>query len=133
MKKLTAEWVNKAEDDIGVARQLLAGRAQFPDQICFHCQQAIEKYLKALLQDKGIAFPRTHDLRTLVDLLVSVDKTLRRLRRGTATLSRYAVDYRYPGLRTNSRQAKAAYAKAELYRAEIRQRLGLAARNRKKP
>lgn len=125
MNRLTAEWVKKAEDDLGVARKLLRGRVQYPDQICFHCQQAIEKYLKALLQESGVPFPRTHDLLQLVDLLIPLDGTLCRLRRGTATLTRYAVDYRYPGLRTTPRQARAAYAKAAVFRTEIRKRLKL--------
>jgi len=125
MNKLTAEWVKKAEDDLGVARKLLRGRLRYPDQVCFHCQQAIEKYLKAMLQEAGVAFPKTHDLLQLVDLLIPVDNTLRRLRRGTATLTRYAVDYRYPGLETTPRQARSAYAKAAVFRKEIRKRLKL--------
>jgi HEPN domain-containing protein len=125
MKKLTAEWVKKAEDDFRVAQRLLRGRVQFPDQICFHCQQAIEKYLKAMLQEAGVPFPKTHDILQLIDLLIPIDRTLRRLRRGSRRLTRYAVDYRYPGLHTTVRQARAAYAKGTLFRAEIRKRLGL--------
>jgi HEPN domain-containing protein len=30
--------------------------------VCFHCQHAAEKYLKALLQEGGLVVPRTHDL-----------------------------------------------------------------------
>ena len=40
MNKLTAEWIKKADDDFDVARRLLRGRGQYPDQVCFHCQQA---------------------------------------------------------------------------------------------
>lgn len=35
----------------------------------FHCQQAAEKVFKAALSDMGIAFPRTHDLGSLADML----------------------------------------------------------------
>jgi len=38
------------------------------DTVCFHCQQACEKYLKALLTLSGIHAPRTHDLEVLVAL-----------------------------------------------------------------
>jgi HEPN domain-containing protein len=30
--------------------------------VCFHCQQAVEKYLKAFLKELGVAVPRIHDL-----------------------------------------------------------------------
>ncbi len=125
MKKLTAEWVEKAEDDFGVARALVNRRVQYPDHVCFHSQQAVEKYLKALLQELSIAFPRSHDVLLLLNLLVPSDSTLRRLRRGTKTLTRYAVDYRYPGVSTTARQARSALAKALVFRGEIRKRLGL--------
>ena len=48
MNKLTAEWVRKAEVDWQVAQRLAAEKPRLNDPICFHCQQAVEKYLKAL-------------------------------------------------------------------------------------
>lgn len=50
MKRHTAKWVLKAEDDIESARTLAALAKPKRDVVCFHCQQAAEKYLKALLQ-----------------------------------------------------------------------------------
>jgi hypothetical protein len=41
--------------------------------------------------------PRTHDLEDLLDLLLPHDPTLKPLRRGLGSLTRYAVEYRYPG------------------------------------
>lgn len=35
----------------------------------FHCQQAVEKLLKALLAAVGVGFGRTHDLGHLMDLV----------------------------------------------------------------
>src|SRR5271168_723392 len=49
MKKLTAQWVRKAEVDFDIARKLARGTAPYHDAICFHAQQSAEKYLKALL------------------------------------------------------------------------------------
>jgi HEPN domain-containing protein len=37
--------------------------------IGFHCQQAAEKFLKAVLSKVGVSFHRTHNLRQLMDLL----------------------------------------------------------------
>ncbi len=47
MKKTTREWVGKAEDDYQIAAQTARLSRPFHDQVCFHCQQAADKYLKA--------------------------------------------------------------------------------------
>lgn len=68
---------------------------------------------------------RTHDITFLLDQLIALDSSLRRFRRGSKTLTRYAVDYRYPGLEATSRQVRIAYQKALIFREEVRERLGL--------
>jgi HEPN domain-containing protein len=93
--------------------------------VCFHCQQAAEKYLKALLQEYRVVVPKTHDLGNLLNLLLPHDATLSPLRRNLKSLSRYAVEYRYPGLRATTRRMTAAVRHAERIRREIRNRLGL--------
>jgi HEPN domain-containing protein len=95
------------------------------DAACFHCQQAVEKYFKALLQELNLAVPRTHDLEALLDLLLLVDGTLKSLRRGLQGLSRYAVQYRYPGARATTRAVESSLRVAEKVRTELRTRLGL--------
>jgi hypothetical protein len=48
----------------------MVGNPLFADEIFgFHAQQAIEKMLKAWLAARGIAFPLTHDLSRLFELL----------------------------------------------------------------
>jgi HEPN domain-containing protein len=120
-----AAWVQKAEDDIGSARQLATQLPRYKDQVCFHCQQAAEKYLKALLQELGAPVPRTHDLDTLLQLILPHDATLRRLRRGLRTLTRYAAEYRYPFERATGRQTHSALRIAGQVRTELRLRLKL--------
>ena len=62
-------WVRKGEGDARTEpRELAAGEAPNWDAVCFHAQQVVEKYLKALLVRKETAFPRTHDLRVLLEL-----------------------------------------------------------------
>jgi HEPN domain-containing protein len=125
MKHHTAQWVRKAEEDADVARSLSAQATPPRDAICFHCQQAIEKYLKALLQELGAAVPKTHDLEGLLDLLVPHDRTLDKLRRRLKLLQRYAVEYRYPGLRATTRQMQSALRAMNVAREEMRLKLGL--------
>ncbi len=125
MKRKTATWVLKAEEDWEGACELATREPPLRDAACFHCQQAAEKYLKALLQEKGVVVPRTHDLEDLLDLLLPLDKTLAPLRRSLASLTRIAVEYRYPGARATIRHMKAAVRRAERVRRELRERLGL--------
>jgi HEPN domain-containing protein len=131
MKRYTRQWVRKAESDIVVARHLFKLKPVPSDEICFHCQQAIEKYLKSLLDEFGLPIQKTHDLTILLNQLIPADATLRPLGRGLKAVTRYAVEYRYPGVNTNSRQARAAYRKALVVRDEIRRRLGLPPRRLK--
>lgn len=108
------------------ARELAkAKKRELRDLVCFHCQQAAEKYLKALLQELGLGIPRTHDLVSLLNLLLPHDTTLRLLRRGMRFLTQFAVDYRYPGENATKRQAEAALRWGERTRRELRSRLGL--------
>jgi len=125
MKRHTAQWVRKAEEDVDAARALAAQTPPRRNAACFHCQQAAEKYLKALLQELGVAVPRTHDLKQVLDLLLPHDATLAPLRRRVASVTKYAVEYRYPGMRATTRQLQAALRTMELVRAELRARLSL--------
>jgi HEPN domain-containing protein len=59
------QWVRKAEHDLEAASRIMATEEGCPfDTVCFHCQQAAEKYLKCLLTYLGIQAPRTHDLKS---------------------------------------------------------------------
>lgn len=128
MKRGTAPWVRKAEDDLGSARLLARKKPPFRDQVCFHCQQAAEKYFKATLFELGLAIPKTHNLDNLLNQLTGHDASLRSLRRGLRSLTQFAVDYRYPSDRATLRQMRLALQRAEKVRDVMRQRLGLSGR-----
>src|SRR5947209_15398412 len=98
MKRLTAAWVRKAEADLAIARRESKARPPVHDGVCFHCQQAAEKYLKALLQEQGTVIPRTHSLHHLLGLLLPLNGDLKSLRRGLRMLTRFAVDVRLRGV-----------------------------------
>src|SRR5437667_10662757 len=83
MKPLTRQWVKKAEADFqSVRRELRARKQPNLDGACFHAQQCIEKYLKARLQEADLAFPRSHDLERLLDLVKPVEPLWEALRPG---------------------------------------------------
>lgn len=61
--------LNLAKVDLKAIRNMLDPE-QFEDSVFgFHAQQAVEKALKAWLTLRGIAYPKTHDLRALMSLL----------------------------------------------------------------
>src|SRR2546421_9325157 len=98
MKPATREWIDKAEADYAAAQMLRRSRKKYSrDIVCFHLQQCVEKYLKARLEEAGIAFAKTHDLEKLLDLVLAVEPMWASFRAAMISLTDYAVEVRYPG------------------------------------
>jgi hypothetical protein len=66
----TAQWIRNAEEDWQAANDLAAKTPPRRNSACFHCQQAAEKYLKALMQETGLMVPKEHHLEKLLDKLL---------------------------------------------------------------
>ena len=89
-------WVQYAHwDMVDVQNNMQSDQIPHPI-VCFHCQQAAEKMLKAVLVFHGQPPPRTHDLtailRRLEPLVGSVEDVLPH----AAILNPFAVEVRYP-------------------------------------
>jgi HEPN domain-containing protein len=131
---LIREWLAKAENDLLTAVHTLTLGADSPtDTVCFHAQQCVEKYLKALLVLQATPFPRTHDIRGLRALLPpllrpNLDSRTEDL------LTEYATVRRYPGAGPDISltEARKAVAIARRVRREVRRHLPPAARHRRK-
>lgn len=89
-------WLLKARRDLDSARRLVLGSPPYRDTAVYHCQQAAEKSIKALLAARGIRFPRSHDLTLLVSLAAGVLSDVPGLAEAAAVLTPYATLYRYP-------------------------------------
>ena len=128
MKTLTAEWVEKAEGDFhSCQREVRARSHPNHDGACFHAQQCVEKYLKARLQEAGLAFPKTHDLLDLLKRLLPVEPTWTALSPQVTQLVNYAVVFRYPGISASKADARKALAACRVVRRAVRHSLGLKA------
>ncbi len=126
MKPLTREWVANAEGDFEVARQIMRQRKKpVLDAACFHCQQTVEKYFKARLCEAGLAFPKTHDLVVLFNLILPLESLWSSLLPAAQTLTDYAVDFRYPGDNATAAEARQELEDCTVVRREVRSRLGL--------
>jgi HEPN domain-containing protein len=125
MKPLTKTWVDKAEDDLLLARQSRRTAKPVYDGICFHAQQCAEKYLKALLQERAIYFPRTHDLVDLLALLGGPVGSLTTQTSDLQWLTTHAVEIRYPGTSSTKADADRALGIATSVRSAVRAALGI--------
>ena len=126
MKQATREWVKKAESDYQLAVSLMRRRkVPVRDHVCFHFQQAAEKYVKARLDEANVRFPKTHDIELLVTLATQIEPLWMALAPAGKRLSDYGVRIRYPGNEATAREVKVAHADAKAIRQEARLALGL--------
>jgi len=94
--KIVEQWIHKADVDYH-AVEILVDDEFAREIVAFHCQQAAEKYIKALLTIHGVEFSKTHDIGVLLKLLRPVDEDLTEKLAGTKELSPFGVEIRYPG------------------------------------
>lgn len=84
----------KAKEDFEAAKKLIESEEFSEEIVLFHCQQAIEKALKAYLDSKGIIYPKTHDLETLMSLCIKSDSSFGEVGE-VIELTPFAVEIRY--------------------------------------
>lgn len=93
MKAITREWLNRAEDDLKAAKILLT-QPELTNVVAFHAQQAVEKTLKAALEESDIAALKTHSLTRLYSLIkphlpTAIDQDMLDRLEAVYTASRY--------------------------------------------
>ncbi len=90
------DWLRNAEDDL-LTIEILTSASRVPWSIvCYHAQQAGEKYLKAFLVFHGRTPFRTHDLGVLLQECLTIQPNLALSEDDCDALSDYAVTARYP-------------------------------------
>ena len=89
-------WLKKAEEDLKVAKHefALSEYEMVTSAVCFHCQQAVEKYIKAFLVANQIEFGKTHNIEYLIELASAKSPEISDIEPGD--LSFFAVNARYP-------------------------------------
>jgi HEPN domain-containing protein len=83
---------------------------------CFHCHQAVEKYLKGYLLLNGEQPPLIHDLKLLLDRCIKFDDDLPRFDSDCRDLNPYYIEARYePGTPGDfsEDEARTSYQKPE--------------------
>ncbi len=122
--KDTAQWMGKARGDLRAAEALLLLDPPDVGNALYHCHQAAEKAMKALLYWQDVPFRKTHKLEELGKDCVARDPSLGPLFSRAESLSDYIYLFRYPGVPDpDLSQGQAAVALArEVYEA-LTQRL----------
>ncbi len=125
LSRAARDWLAKGETDYRHARYSRDAPTPFLDQACFSAQQSAEKYLKGLIEQRGVGFRRTHDLVELVARVVPPLAGLADRSADLEWLSEFAPAVRYPGREAGPDDADQAIELAGLVRAEVRAALGL--------
>ncbi len=94
LKNYISAWLLKADHDLISAQRLLEIEPRILDSACFHCQQAVEKYLKAFLIFKGFTIERTHNIVFLLSKCAEFDSVFTDI--DPRNIDVYAVQARYP-------------------------------------
>jgi HEPN domain-containing protein len=99
IREMFSEWILKADHDLGSAKLVFLHLPDYSDTIAFHCQQAAEKYIKAILFYHRINFQRSHDLVYLLDLLPRQINISEDMFSKAVTLNGFSVEVRYPDIK----------------------------------
>jgi len=95
LPEIAKEWLEKAEEDYGFACASIEGANYFP-QICFHFQQAAEKYLKAFIVANKLEFRAVHNLLGLLETCKQKEPAIGELEQACRLLNSFFIDTRYP-------------------------------------
>lgn len=117
LREIVYKWLVKADNDFKTAGQIFNVEEIITDTICFHCQQAAEKYLKGYLVSKNISPEKTHKIESLLALCIRLDSSFEEISEAK-TLTEYAVELRYPDdfFIPSLEEAKEAYQLAQKVR-----------------
>lgn len=115
--QIIEQWMKLAEEDLGVSKHLMETYYPKPlEIICYHCQQAAEKALKAVIIFLNVPgeVPKKHDLSFLLNEIkskVTIDEALYDY---ADVLTPYGVVIRYPNeIDIEERHAERAVEYAE--------------------
>ncbi len=94
-RKYIHQWISKAAVDLVVIEKLTEFEIVATSAVCFHCQQVVEKYLKAFLIANGIDIKKTHNIEFLLAECSEIDSDFSSIE--PRDLNDFGVDIRYPG------------------------------------
>jgi HEPN domain-containing protein len=113
--ELVRNWLIKAQHDLLAAKKLSVEPEIYSDIAIYHCQQSAEKAVKGFLILHNQEFPRTHDIRLLIQLAIRINSSFEHYQETSEILTPYATEFRYPSdvMQPNPEELEDALIKAE--------------------
>jgi HEPN domain-containing protein len=94
--KDVVEWFMIADEDFDSAKILNKAVHKHMEIICYHCAQAIEKYLKGYLTYNDILPQKTHNIILLNETCIELDHAFEQIRNECGLLNKFTNEIRYP-------------------------------------
>jgi HEPN domain-containing protein len=96
MKEISREWLRKAQDDLDVIEEI-KNKKHLTNMVAFHAQQAIEKSLKAIIDEFNLGFVKIHQIERLLEIVkehleAKIDNEIVQMLDSLYIESRYPVD-----------------------------------------
>jgi HEPN domain-containing protein len=118
-------FVRKAAEDEALLAEVISSKQVSNEIFGFHAQQASEKLLKALLSEFSVHFPRTHNLRLLMDLLTDAGHALPSSLADLDLLTAYGTLLRYEDIPVETKlDRKDALAMVRALRTFVEKKIG---------
>ena len=106
--EVTRDWLENADDDWKAMQAVLSLDPPLLRVATFHAQQSAEKLMKALLIEAGKLVPKSHNLAVLSEMISEVHPAWLWDAGELITLTRGAVELRYPDFALTEDQAREA-------------------------
>ncbi len=112
--ELVKNWMVKGQHDLLAACKLSSDSEIYSDIAIYHCHQSVEKAIKGFLILHNQPFPRTHDLRLLLQLAIIINDCFQYYQEASEILTPYATEFRYPSdvMQPTSEELQEAIEKA---------------------
>lgn len=94
--EIVLRWFKKAENDLKNIENNIRSEDPPTDTICFHAQQAVEKFFKGALVYFQRDISKTHDLVRLLSEIVDLIPELKEFEEDLERLTEFSVEVRYP-------------------------------------
>jgi HEPN domain-containing protein len=91
------DWLRRAKSNLARARSGKIKEEILYEDLCFDCQQAAEKAIKAFLISIDKEFPPTHSIARLLEIVSETKTEVPAEIHKAIALTDYAVKTRYPG------------------------------------
>ena len=108
-------WFLRADEDLAVIEAIINEDNISPNSICFHAQQAGEKYLKGFLAHHALHVRKIHSFKTLIIECINIDQDFKELLESASTLDQFYIESHYPDdyVEFSLAQAREGYVEAK--------------------